>query len=122
MAQHNITGTYGEHLAKQYLIEHGYAIMETNWHHGKHEIDIIAHTEGVIVFVEVKTRSSYDFGTPQEAVDRKRRRAYISLANNYLTSNNRSEEARFDIIAIVANEHGYDLNHIENAFSVIDYM
>jgi len=119
MAQHNDTGSFGETIAQQHLVEQGFAILETNYRKGRYEADIIAYKEGLIVFVEVKTRSSIDYGDPEEFVDRKKQRAYIRMANNYVIEHNREEEVRFDIIAVAVNSTGYQINHIENAFNAI---
>ena len=81
MAEHNDTGMQGEALARRHLEEQGFAIMETNWRRGKYEVDIIAYKEGLIVFAEVKTRNSTDYGNPEEFVDRKKQKAYIRLAD-----------------------------------------
>lgn len=119
MAEHNDMGALGEQLARQYLEAHEYAILETNYRRGKYEVDIIAYMEGVIVFVEVKTRSSLDFGNPEDFVDRNKQRACIRLANYYVLQNHREEEVRFDIISVLVNTTGYQVNHIPNAFSAI---
>lgn len=113
-------GKEGEQLAREYLIKNGYAILETNWRRGKNEADIIAYMEGVIVFVEVKTRSSVEHGQPEEFVDRYKQRAYIHLANSYVIEQQRDEEVRFDIIAIEMAGTEIKINHIENAFCAID--
>jgi len=119
MAQHNDTGKIGENLAQKHLTEQGFAILETNYRKGRYEADIIAYKEGLIVFAEVKTRSNLDFGDPEEFVDRKKQRAYIRMANNYVIEHNRDEEVRFDIIAVAINANGYQINHIEDAFNAI---
>lgn len=117
MASHNDIGKMGEHLAQQYLRDHGYAILETNWRMGKLEADIIAYKEGLVVFVEVKTRSSSLFGEPESFVDYKKQRAYVKMANAYVRMRRRSEEVRCDVIAITLHSSGYSINHIEQAFS-----
>jgi len=120
MAWNNDIGKIGEQLSQKYLREKGYAILETNWRLGRMEADIIAYQEGVIVFVEVKTRSSVLFGEPQEFVDEKKQKSYIRMANAYVQMKHRTEEVRFDIIAIEVSNTGYQLNHIENAFYAMD--
>ena len=120
MAWNNDIGKTGEKLAQKHLLENGYAILETNWRLGKMEADIIAYREGVIVFVEVKTRSSVLFGEPQEFVNEKKQQSYIKMANAYVQMNHRTEEVRFDIIAIEMSNTEYHLNHLENAFYAID--
>lgn len=119
MAKHNTTGAYGEQLACRYLREHHYAILETNWRKGRHEADIIAYMEGVIVFVEVKTRSGREYGNPENFVDRAKQRSYLFLANAYVMEKELDEEVRFDIIAITITEDGTELEHIPNAFSAV---
>ena len=119
MALHNDTGNIGELLARQYLEEKGYAIMKTNWRRGKNEVDIIAYMEGLIVFVEVKTRSRQDYGEPEEFVTIEKQRAYVRMADKYVVENNRTEEVRFDIIAIEKDGDDYRITHLENAFSAV---
>lgn len=120
MAQHNDTGKVGEELARQFLVENGYAILETNWRLGKLEADIIAYKEGVVVFVEVKTRSSLDYGEPVEFVSRSKQRGYVKMANVYMSVRDRDEEARFDIIGVDTTEGGYRINHFPDAFRALD--
>ena len=119
MAQHNDTGQLGEQLARRHLEENGFAILKTNWKMGKYEVDIIAYKEGLIVFVEVKTRSTLDHGNPEDFVDRNKQRAYIRMANKYVIDNRRSEEVRFDIISVDLSSTGYHITHIEDAFSAV---
>lgn len=106
-------------MACRYLKEHHYAILETNWRKGRHEADIIAYMEGVIVFVEVKTRSSREYGDPESFVDRAKQRSYLFLANAYVMENDRDEEVRFDIIAVTITEQGTEIEHIPNAFNAV---
>lgn len=117
MAQHNDFGKLGEQLAQQHLVRQGFAIMETNYRVGKLEADIIAYREGLLAFVEVKTRQTTDFGDPEEFVTPQKQRSYIRLANHFVLERNRDEEVRFDIITVVVNATGFKINHIENAFS-----
>ena len=68
MAEHNDLGKLGEELAVEFLEKNGYSILETNWTFQKAEVDIIAKKDGILAVVEVKTRSSIDFGLPQDFV------------------------------------------------------
>lgn len=122
MAEHNDTGMQGEALARRHLEEQGFAILETNWRRGKYEVDIIAYKEGLIVFAEVKTRHRTDYGNPEEFVDHKKQKAYIRLADAYVTKHRREEEVRFDIISVVASPDGTHIEHLENAFSAVEVM
>ena len=79
------------------------------------EIDIIAEKDGVIVFTEVKTRTSEVFGTPSEAVGKDKRKKYELCAKAYLQTERKYDAAcRFDVIEIENDE----INHIEDAFSI----
>ena len=121
MAEHNEIGKIGERIALEYLEKHGYAILDTNWRYGHHEVDIVAYLEGVIVFVEVKTRTSTIFGNPEDAVDTSKQRIYIRMANKYVIQHQRFEEVRFDIISIVFhNLSDVKLIHLRNAFNTIN--
>lgn len=72
MAKHNELGKEGEKRAVQYLQDDGYEILDINWTFQKAEIDIIAQKDNYLVIVEVKTRSSLDFGDPQDFVNQKK--------------------------------------------------
>ena len=112
----NAIGRSGESLAFTYLVNQGFKILERNWRSGRDEIDLIAETDDYIIFVEVKTRKSDTFGSPQEFVTKKKQRFMIRAANKFLIDRNIEKEARFDIIA-VNNDHPNDpLEHIPNAF------
>lgn len=65
MAVHNDLGREGESIAKQYLEGKGYEVLDENWTHGKAEIDLIVYKDGIMVFVEVKARTSVAFGQPR---------------------------------------------------------
>lgn len=119
MAQHNKTGNIGEQLARQYLEDKGFAIVETNWRRGKLEVDIIAYKEGLIVFAEVKTRSRTDYGNPEDFVTIDKQRAYVRLADKYVIEHNREEEVRFDIISVEVEGSEYHITHLEDAFSAV---
>ena len=72
MSEHYELGKKGEQLAVDYLTKEGYKIEERNWRFQKAEIDIIASKQQTIISVEVKTRSSKDFGKPQDFVNSKK--------------------------------------------------
>ena len=116
MADHNELGKLGEELAENYLTKNGYTILETNWVFQKAEIDIIAQKANILAIVEVKTRSSIDFGLPQDFVKPKKIQLLVKAVNEYVVSRDLDVTVRFDIIAI--NKEGKDFNveHIEDAF------
>ena len=116
MAQHNDLGKLGEELAVEFLEKAGYAILETNWVFQKAEIDIIAQKGDVLAIVEVKTRSSVDFGLPQDFVKPKKVQLLVKAVNEYIITNDLDTNARFDIIAIFKNGKEYEIEHLEDAF------
>lgn len=116
MASHNELGKLGEELAVEFLRKKGYTILETNWTFQKAEIDIIAQKDTVLAVVEVKTRSSLDFGLPQDFVKPKKIQLLVKAINEYVSSNNLDVEVRFDIIAIHKTEKNFDMEHLEDAF------
>jgi len=116
MAEHNELGKIGEKLAVEYLQKKGYEILETNWTFQKAEIDIIAQKENILAIVEVKTRTSIDFGLPQDFVKPKKIQFLVKAANEYIISNELDLEIRFDIVAIYKEGKEFKIEHIEEAF------
>ncbi len=116
MATHNELGKQGEKIAQEFLVSKGYKILETNWHFGKAEIDIIAQKEDVLVVVEVKTRSSEHYGKPEIFVNKKKMKLILDAINHYVEQKNIDNEIRFDIVSIILNQYRKDIEHIEDAF------
>ena len=116
MAEHNDLGKQGEKLAVDFLQKNGYEILETNWIFQKAEIDIIAQKEAVLAIVEVKTRSSIDFGLPQDFVKPKKIQLLLKAVNEYVITNELDVEVRFDIIAVHKDGNEFKIEHIEEAF------
>ena len=117
MAEHNRTGAQGEQLACRYLEEHGFEVVERNWRHGRHEIDIIAKRGLELVFVEVKTRSTDQHGEPEEAVKKGKRGRMIKAANAYVQATGADLRVRFDIVSIILHPSGKPyIHHIPDAF------
>ena len=116
MAEHNELGKFGEELAVDFLQQKGYTILETNWTFQKAEIDIIAQKENTLAIVEVKTRSSIEFGLPQDFVKPKKIQLLVKAVNEYVTSNDLETDVRFDIVAIFKESNEYKIEHIEDAF------
>ncbi len=116
MADHNELGTLGEELAVEFLEKNGYKILETNWTFQKAEVDIIATKDSVLAVIEVKTRSSIEFGLPQDFVKPKKIQLLVKAINEYVISNDLDLEVRFDIIAIQKENKGFLIEHIEDAF------
>ena len=116
MAEHNELGKLGEELAVEFLQKEGYEILETNWTFQKAEIDIIAQKENILAIVEVKTRSSLEFGLPQDFVKPKKIQLLVKAVNEYVVSKNIDIEVRFDIIAIHKEGKSFVIEHLTDAF------
>lgn len=111
-------GNLGEDIAIDFLIGKGYRIFARNYVYKKKEIDIIALDKNTVVFVEVKERGTNVFGEPFEAVNIKKQRSIIMVANEYIKRNNIDLESRFDIISITMEpQKEPHIEHIVNAFS-----
>ena len=117
MAEHNDTGRIGEELAARHLEALGLEVVERNWTHGRHELDIVARTARELVIVEVKTRSSDQYGQPAEAVKKGKRSRMIKAANAYVQATSCTLAIRFDIISVILHPGGKPyVHHIPDAF------
>ena len=122
MARHNDLGKWGEGVAADYLEQQGYSILERSWRSGHKDIDLIAFKQGILAFVEVKTRKNNAYIQPQQAVDRHKIKLLMTAANRYICNNNIDAEIRFDIVAITGTDYSnYKIEHIEQAFLPIPY-
>lgn len=116
MAKHIELGKKGEKLARRFLEEKGYNIIETNWRHEKDEIDIVAQENDELVIVEVKTRSTGFFGDPEESVGPQKEAFIIRATEAYLEEMGLDIDTRFDIISIILNKTEKKITHIIDAF------
>jgi len=116
VAQHNQLGKKGEQLAVDYLLKKGFEILERNYRFDKAEVDIIAKKEETLAIVEVKTRSTSDFGDPQDFVKPKQIQRLVKAVNEYVLEHGLEVDVRFDIIAIVKDNKSFSIEHLENAF------
>jgi putative endonuclease len=107
----------GEEAAAQLLRSGGYRIVARNHRCRRGEIDLIAEKGEVLVFVEVRTRSTALFGGPEETVGARKQQRVIAAARDYLAQRRGPPRAaRFDVIAVVDGPSGPSLTHFENAF------
>jgi putative endonuclease len=117
MARHNVIGNQGELLARKFLEEKGYEILDENWRFRKAEIDLIVYKNPVIVFVEVKTRENNRFADPEDFVTKAKQKLLAMAAGEYIHLMNHQNEVRFDIISILFNKFGDPIiRHTEDAF------
>ena len=113
-------GDIGEKLARQHLQRLGYKILETNLRSREGEIDIIAQDKEELVFVEVRTRASDEFGTPEESVTPAKKEKLISLALAYLQTHPHLPSLwRIDVVAVELDREGKAsrIELIQNAIS-----
>jgi putative endonuclease len=117
MASHNDFGLEGEILARKYLENQGYEILDENWIFNKSEIDLIAYKDSTIIFAEVKSRSSTAFGEPEDFVDIKKQKHLALAADEYIYLMDHQNEVRFDIISILFDKSGnHTIRHTIDAF------
>lgn len=116
MARHNLLGNKGEMLASRYLLDSGLAVLEYNWRCGHKEIDIVAQERDVLVFVEVKTRSSEAYGNAEDAVSPEKMRRIIMAAESYIKQKKIDLDIRFDVVTVVGSDDCHKIEHIRNAF------
>lgn len=103
-------------MAVTFLEEQGYEILARNYVFHKSEIDIIARKDDVVCAVEVRTRSSVDFGLPEETVKSKKISNLLQAVNAFAEDIEDEVEFRFDIIAIVKIDETFDIKHLPDAF------
>jgi putative endonuclease len=116
MAGHNDLGKEGEQAAVDFLKKEGYSILHTNWVFQKAEIDIIAKKDNVLAAVEVKTRSTLEFGLPQEFVKPRKIQLLAKAMNQYVEEYDIDAEIRFDIISVHKNAVNFEIEHLKDAF------
>ncbi len=112
------TGIRGEKLAADFLKKRGYRILETNYRRAEGEIDIVARQEDCLVFVEVRTKGSRQFGTPEESITPAKMEKLRTVAGYYLQSRDDLPEAwRIDVVAVELDGVGKPrrIELIENA-------
>lgn len=146
MARHNVTGEWGEQLARNALVAKGYAILKTNWRSGHYEVDIIAQKAGCIVFVEVKTRldaqddhadtNTYLTDSPvmtltpessteppsaamemaMKAFDARKQRRLLLAANSFLNTFKIDLRPQYDLILVTGTKSAPKVTHIEDLY------
>ena len=116
MAAHNELGAWGEELASAFLQQKGYTIVERDWKSGHRDLDIIAQHNGIVVFVEVKTRRNRVFCEPEEAIDYRKLQNLRQAINYYVKSRRINREFRLDVITVVGTPEGGppEITHIED--------
>jgi putative endonuclease len=112
-------GKLGEETASDFLKASGYKIIVKNYKTKFGEIDIIAKEKDTLVFIEVKTRHTDEFGGPLAAVNKFKQNQISKAALTFLKEKNFLEKrARFDIVSIVYKDATPQINLIKNAFEL----
>jgi putative endonuclease len=124
-------GQSGEEAAWAHLRRAGYALVERNYRSRYGEIDLVVEKDGVVVFVEVRSRKGNRFGTPFESVDRRKQLQIGRMANEYVARRRLADRrVRFDVVAVEWQDAGpgiddvddvkdvKTIDHLENAFDL----
>jgi len=115
-------GRHGEELAARHLEAAGLQILARNWRCREGELDIVARDGSVLVFAEVKTRSSLAYGAPAEAVDRAKSARIRHLALRWIMAQRDQPDpefwsaVRFDVVSVVRGRAGFDVTHLPGVF------
>lgn len=115
-----VQGAWGESMAARYYRKRGYSLLDARYRTRFGEIDLVAEKGDLIVFVEVKTRSSSRHAEPREAVTREKQRRLIYAAQSFIQQNDLGDcPMRFDVVEVIPDETGNaQVACFENAFSV----
>ena len=111
-------GEAGEAAAARYLSKTGWRILARRWKPGRYEIDLVAEKDGVVAFVEVKTRRSGGLAPPAAAVDARKRRRIVAAARAGARRWRFASAFRFDIVAIEWDGDTPRIDHLKDAFRV----
>ncbi len=112
-------GAWGEDVAVQHLQGRGYVVLARNWRCREGELDVVAQRGGLLVFVEVKTRSGAGYGEPAEAVTALKARRIRLLAARWLVDcrPSGSFDLRFDVVGVVRQPSGPPaVTHLQGCF------
>jgi putative endonuclease len=114
MADKDDLGRLGEQLAAEYLQQAGIRILDRNWRCADGELDIVAAERRVLVACEVKTRSGVAFGSPLEAISRRKQARLRRLAVSWIQAHGvLFDEVRIDVIGLVRDRGGhFTIEHV----------
>lgn len=110
-------GSWGEEIARKHLLNIGMQIIETNYRYGHEEIDIVARDGDVLVFCEVKARTTDKYGEPEYAITPSKQKRIRRVALAYLVEKEiKNQDCRFDVVAIKGSGPKAEIRYISNAF------
>lgn len=114
MYKNQKVGKFGEDVAVKYLKQNGYKILDRNFSCKRGELDIVALQKKQIVFIEIKARTSIEYGLPKEAVTKKKLEHIYKIAEYYLyTRNLEKEDTRIDVIEVYIKNGNFRINHLK---------
>lgn len=117
MAEHNDLGKKGEKLAKEYLISEGYLLLYENWRLGRFEIDLIMQNDNNLIIVEVKTRNTEAFGSPESFVSKQQQLHLAEAVEGFFYKNpDINLEVRYDVVSVIIDGNISKVLHFEDAF------
>ena len=115
-------GRGGEELAKRFLLSKGYKIVKRNFRAPFGEIDLIAYQKKVLVFIEVRTKTSSNFGAPEESISLNKKKKISRLASFYLKAKRLNEneiDCRFDVVCLTLDKgDSYTIKLFKDAFQI----
>lgn len=111
-------GIWGEQQAGLYLSDKGFEMVISDYRSGRAQVDLIVRKPDLIVFVEVKTRSSILYGFAEQAVSDRQKNLILQAAQAWMIEHNWHGMIRFDILAIHINavSKDFSIDHFEDAF------
>lgn len=104
MNKNKDTGNKGEKIAANYLVDKGFIIEALNWRFKHWEVDIFASNKNTLHCIEVKTRTSYLYGNPEESIHQSKMNALKNAAEEYLLQHPQWKNLQFDVISIALND------------------
>jgi putative endonuclease len=110
------TGSKGENMAAEYLEKKGFEVIARNYRHKRAEIDLIVKRGNWILFVEVKTRTSFAYGEPEDFVDELKVRKIFEAAEAFIFSTNWQGHVRFDVVSVKLGAET-EIMHFEDAIT-----
>jgi putative endonuclease len=115
-------GNFGEAAAAAHLAQQGYELLERQWHISTGEIDLIARHDGQLVFVEVRTRSSSSYGSPEESITAAKQARLIALAYAYLEAHSLLDATpwRIDVVAVEVDQHSGRISRLEHVVNAVE--
>ncbi len=110
------TGRRGEDIALEWLLGHGFRLLDRNWRSGHKELDLVMAGEGRVHVVEVKTMTPPLLIQPYEKVDAIKRARLVAAANHYIAEHRVQEEVQFDVVSVVLDGENTQVDYIPEAF------